>query len=831
MTEKTVAKRIRVYGIVQGVGFRPTVSRHASLCGVAGSVVNRGPYVEIFCQGSEKAVTDFIDLVRREPPKQSRILKLEEKTVPVRPDLSGFDIIESRKTRGEIFISPDIAVCPECERELYDPSDRRFGHPFINCTSCGPRLTILDALPYDRERTSMKIHPLCPACAAEYRDPASRRYDAQPVCCPDCGPQVYLLKGHAEEAEDKKIKDYVNQKSKTILFREELKTLSALCDLAAISRVREVIASGGIAAVKGIGGFHLCCDATSDAAVALLRERKGRPMKPLAVMARDREALGRECFLTETEEKLLTGPEKPILLLKKKAGGSLSGLVAPDNPRVGVMLPYAPLQHLIFKLTHDDGIVMPNLLVMTSGNASGAPICRDDVSALAELSSLADVILSHNREILLRADDSVMDLYKGEPYMVRRSRGYAPLPFRLSGRRGPALTAFGGELKNAVTVASGELLTLSPYIGDMSDVRTVRASTETRERFETLLEAPPQAAVCDLHPLYQSSLLAEETGLPLIRVQHHYAHILSCLAENNMTGPVIGISYDGTGYGTDGTIWGGEILTADERGFERTAHIMPFRQLGGDASAREGWRIAFDLLDEMGQKAGRTDPERKELLEELGLCGAKEAGLLKTMKDRKINSVMSTSCGRLFDAVSALVGLRLSSTFEGEASMTLQFAAEHFREEERDLTEEDLQALMSPPGSFPENGAGEKAPIVLRTDCLFEGLARERLKLLRAGEMEKISRWTDRNAGRLAFLFHKGLAKLSADACLQIREKTGLDRVALSGGCFQNTLLLELTETALKAEGFQVIRHHLVPPNDGGLSLGQALYGSYHFQK
>lgn len=772
---KTVTKRLRVYGIVQGVGFRPTVSRHAMKNEVFGSVSNKGPYVEIYVQGNESAVESFIEDIKKHPPKRAAILKINIEEIQTEKKWTDFAIIESEKTVGEIFISPDIAICEECKEELYDPDNRRYLHPFINCTCCGPRLTILDALPYDRERTSMKAFPMCPDCEKEYHDPATRRYDAQPVCCNECGPEVYLI-GRKERGRD------------------------------AILYTRKVIREGGIAAIKGIGGFHLCCSAENEEAVALLRSRKKRPMKPFAVMARDLETVQRECEITKEQTEILTGHQKPILLLPKKEGSVQDGTklapsVAPDNPNVGVMLPYAPVQLLLFD--YDDGASMPDVLVMTSGNTSGAPICRSDEDAVSELSKLCDCILSHDRAIRIRADDTVTDFYKKEPYMIRRSRGYAPLPFMMTDIQGEPVLAIGGELKNSFCLGVDGRFYLSPYIGDLEDLRTVKALKETVGRMATLLELEPKAVACDLHPKYHSCEVAEQTGLPIIRVQHHYAHILSCMAENDFQDPVIGVSFDGTGYGADGTVWGGEILYADLNGFERSASITPFLQIGGDVSAREGWRIAVSILYQMtGDKKETT-----ELVKQLELCGEQECNVLMTMADRRINAVESTSAGRLFDAVSAILGIRRSSTFEGEASMSLQFAAQAY---EKRMT---LDGLEDGVLSLEKN----KERLLLPTNRLAEEIAKRKLK----GE----------DPEKLAYLFHKELAREIVSALKRVREDTGCTTVALSGGVFQNTLLLKMTDELLTKENFAVLRHRLIPPNDGGIALGQCLYAMVHYQK
>ena len=613
-----ITRQIRVYGIVQGVGFRPTVSRHAAARGIHGNVCNKGPYVEIYAQGPEEAVSGFISDIENRPPKRAAILKINVENIENSERYTQFDIIESEKTKGEIFVSPDIAICEECKEEMFDPKNRRYLHPFINCTCCGPRLTILDSLPYDRERTSMKEFPMCPDCAKEYNAPATRRYDAQPVCCNECGPEVYLI-GREERGRE------------------------------AITYARKTIVEGGIVAIKGIGGFHLCCDASNETAVRKLRQLKRRPMKPFAVMAKNLEAVRKECEVSAEQTRILDGHQKPILLLdKKKEAKILCPSVAPGNPKVGIMLPYAPVQLLIF--TYDDGIEMPEFLVMTSGNTSGAPICRDDQEAEAELSGFCDCMLSHDRKIRIRADDSVMDFYEDRPYMIRRSRGYAPLPFMVSTPYRGQVLAIGGELKNSFCIGVDNRFYPSPYVGDLEDLRTVKALRETVGRMETLLEVEPEIVCCDMHPKYNSVMVAEELGLPVVKVQHHYAHILSCMAENDCAEQVIGVSFDGTGYGTDGTIWGGEILLSDLDGFTRVGSVMPFLQVGGDASSKEGWRIAVSLI------YGMTGDRKKaaEITEKLELCTKQEANVQFTMADRKINAVISTSAGRLFDGVSAM---------------------------------------------------------------------------------------------------------------------------------------------------------------------------------
>ncbi len=813
-------KQIRVYGIVQGVGFRPFVSRIADRIGIGGSVANRGSYVEIFARGNEAQLDTFLQALRAEAPERSAILRIQvrdledevsaesgkSKDSAEKADarnrltdylIDGFPsaerentgqdnvttkpcfrIIESRHEEGHIFVSPDIATCPTCKRELFDPQNRRYLHPFINCTACGPRLTILDAMPYDRERTSMKEFPLCPLCEKEYVSPDNRRYDAQPVCCNDCGPEVYLLQVSKEKDDA------------PALFGQE-----------AISMARSALAQGKIIAVKGIGGFHLCCDATNEAAVSRLRRLKHRPAKPFAVMLKDLDTVWAFAQVTEAEAALLDGHQKPIILLEKRENSPLAESVAPGNPRIGVMLPYAPVQLLLFA-----GEEAFSALVMTSGNASGAPICRTDEDAIREIGAYCDLILSHNRAIRLRADDSVMSFYEDEPYMIRRSRGYAPLPVMLSaGQKGKVL-AVGGELKNTFCIGKDGLFYPSPYVGDMQDVRTVAALSESIGRMEELLEVKPELVVCDMHPDYNTTVVAQEQKLPRISVQHHFAHILSCMAENDLPAEsrVIGVAFDGTGYGADGSIWGGEILLSSYKEYQRVGSICPFLQIGGDAAAKEGWRIGVALIQSLFPE------EAAEMIARLGLCDAPTQKLYQMMAKKGINTVTSTSVGRLFDAVSAILGIRLSSTFEGEAAMALQFCAEDYAKREEEGQKES--GLI-----WERTGrGGAEHRLLLPTDRLIRYLIRERLN--------------QAPVDRLAYEFHLFLARQVAEACRQVAEERGVWVCALSGGVFQNQLLLRLCEEALTEKGLRVYRHHLIPPNDGGLALGQAVYGMMRLQ-
>ncbi len=744
-----LAQRIQIYGIVQGVGFRPFVARLASRLGVAGDVANKGSFVEIHAQAPEETLRTFREALSAEAPPRSAILRILCHDIPLFATDQIFRIIESEAERGDIFVSPDIATCDLCAQELYDPNNRRYLHPFINCTACGPRLTILEQMPYDRVRTTMKAFPMCPECDREYHSPETRRYDAQPVCCNDCGPRLALF----------------NPKQPGSLVTDN-----------PILMARHELMRGKIIAVKGIGGFHLACNALDENAVQRLRTLKHRPAKPFAVMFRNLDALQKYCHTTPEADKWLTGHQKPIVLLPKRKGTLLAESVAPGNPNVGAFLPYTPLHMLLFDYPPDSE-PMTDALVLTSGNQSGAPICRSDEDVRQQLGQFCDLVLTHNRPILLRADDSVMDFLDDVPYMIRRSRGFAPLPFPVDIFVPKTVLGIGGELKNCFCIGKDGLLYLSPYIGDMEDLRSVEALRESLRRMCDLLEAHPTAVACDLHPKYNTTQVAQEMGLPLLPVQHHYAHVLSCMAENNCLDKTIGISFDGTGYGTDKTIWGGEILLCTTSGFQRFAHIPTFPQPGGDASARDGWRIATALLL-------KYHPDQAErLTEELGLCSSQEQKVIAAMLRTNINTVPSTSAGRLFDAVSALLGICRHSTFEGEAAMALQFAAKETQPPKETALEEFLRALP-----------------------------RRRL----AGD----------SVAALAWQFHWTLAEFALCQALAAREQSHCNTVALTGGVFQNTLLVRMAKQRLEQNGFRVLLHSLVPPNDGGIALGQALYAT-----
>ena len=779
-----VCRLIRIYGIVQGVGFRPFVSRLADRYGISGSVCNKGSYVEIIARADESEIGDFVHAIEAEAPERSAIVKVKVMDYPLDIEApSGFEIALSKHEDGQIFVSPDIATCPDCARELFDKNNRRYLHPFINCTQCGPRLTILDSMPYDRVKTSMASFPMCETCSVEYTDMDSRRYHAQPVCCNDCGPELYTLVGGASGT-----------------GRHE-----GAYGAAALLETRAVIRNGGIAAIKGIGGFHLCCDAANEAAVQRLRRLKARPMKPFAVMMRDLEVVGRECKLEPEMEPLLTGPQKPIILIprhtgpadSKSADSRIAASVAPDNPNLGVMLPYTPVHMLLFNYPDDEPI--SDVLVMTSGNPSGAPICMNDEEALKYLSPMCDIILSNSRDIRIRADDTVMAFYRSKPYMIRRSRGYSPLPIVAKSESSHAVLGIGGELKNAFCLGDKGLFYPSPYIGDMADMRSVRALEAATTRMERLLEIQPDIIVGDMHPGYNTSemarVIAEREGVPVMEVQHHHAHMVSCMAENEYEGTALGVTFDGTGYGPDGTIWGGEFLLGDEKGYERVGSIAPFIHAGGDIASREGWRIAYSMISTaLGSEAANR------IGETLGLGDEKGRQSIDFMLGNNINTVKSTSAGRLFDAVSAVLGIKSASTFEGEASMALQFAAERAEAQGISLAPYEGRLMNIDEEQFE-----------LCTDTLLMELAARSL--------------ADQDTDQLAYFFHKALADMIVIACCYQRTRCDVNVVALSGGVFQNLLLLRLVDDGLEREGFKVLKHGVVPTNDGGIALGQAAAG------
>jgi hydrogenase maturation protein HypF len=735
--------RVYVRGAVQGVGFRPRVYRTATDLGLSGWVINSPAGVEIDVEGPEEDVARFVPTLLEQKPARALIQGLETKHLdPVGHD--GFEVRETQ-TQGAAttLVLPDIAVCADCLREMSDPHDRRFGYPFINCTNCGPRFTIVESLPYDRARTTMARFVMCPACRAEYEDPRDRRFHAQPNACPECGPQL--------------------------AWWDPAGAVRATRARALAAAV-ELIRAGRIAAVKGIGGFHLMCDARNDAVVDELRRRKRREEKPFAVMFPDLAAVRAICDPSPLEAQLLASPESPIVLLRRGNAG-LAPRIAPGNPYLGVLLPYAPLHHLLMR-----ELGFP--VVATSGNLTDEPMVTDEREALDRLEAVADMFLVHDRPIARYADDSISRVVAGRPMLLRRARGYAPLPLSTSNTR-ESILAVGAHLKCAIGFSVDGQLMLSPHLGDLETPQALAGFQEAATRLPGLYDFTPTTIAHDLHPDYASTRFAESLPGRRLGVQHHLAHVLSCMADNELEGEVLGVSFDGTGLGVDGTIWGGEFLRVREGSFRRVAHLRTFPLAGGDQAAREPRRSALGLLYERegDEVFARID---------LGPCLGFEAGELKVLRGMFASGAgvaRTSSAGRLFDGVAALAGLRARAAFEGQAAMALEFAA-------ADADDET---------AYPFEIAGEVVdwgPMIAAID---------------------FDRRADLSVGRIARRFHNTLT----DMIVAVARREAAPRVCLTGGCFQNLLLAERTIDQLTRNGFTPYWHQRVPPNDGGIALGQ----------
>ncbi len=757
-----VRARIRVEGIVQGVGFRPFVFGHATRLGLAGFVGNDAKGVVIEVEGAEDAVAEFLRALEAEPPPLAMIERICADAVAAVGE-QGFAIVAS-EAGGEqqALISPDTATCDACLAELWDEADRRFRYPFTNCTNCGPRFTIVRGVPYDRPLTTMAPFAMCRRCAAEYHDPADRRFHAQPVCCPDCGPRLLLA----------------DPQRRPLAARGE----EALAG--AVTRLR----NGDIVAVKGLGGYHLAVRADDEAAVARLRARKHREEKPFAVMVADGEAAAGLCDVGAAEAALLAGSRRPIVLAPKREGVGLAPSVAPGNRSLGVMLPYTPLHHL---LARDLGLPF----VLTSGNLTDEPIASADDDAFERLGSIADCFLLHDRAIHIRTDDSVVRSLRGRVFLLRRSRGYAPEPVLLPWEFPRPVLATGAELKSTFCLAKDRRAFVSHHIGDLENYETYASFRDGVEHFARLFDVVPEVVAHDLHPEYLSTKHAHdvaelngEGSVELTGVQHHHAHIASCLADNGEAGPVIGVAFDGLGFGPDGTIWGGEILVADLAGFERVAHLAPVAMPGGAAAIREPWRMAAAYLDAAfdGDVPGGLGVAARHEDRWASVVSVARAGL---------SAPLTSSAGRLFDAVAAVLGVRDAVSYEGQAAIELEQLADP-AESEADPLEVD-----SPSG-------GDHGGLLLRGT----GLIRAVVEDVAAGTPKPV----------VAARFHNALARGVVDVCRRVRAERGLGTVALSGGVFQNLLLLERTVAGLEAAGFAVLLHRRVPPNDGGISLGQA---------
>lgn len=755
-------KRIQIQGVVQGVGFRPFVYRIAERFDIRGHILNSSEGVVIEAEAEEGALQRFIATLATELPPLARIDQLEVLSIePCGEDR--FTIHQSLPVVGRFaLVPPDVATCGDCLRDFMTRSDRRYGYPFTNCTNCGPRYTIIRDVPYDRPKTTMDVFPMCPACQVEYDDPSNRRFHAEPIACPDCGPGLALIAA----------------RQLALGVPTDFTAGSESCTI--LERTRHLLGQGEIVAIKGLGGFHLACDASNDYAVSLLRERKRRNGKAFAIMARDLETVERLCFVTPTDNTLLTGTRRPIVLLIRRGGAMISDNVAPGNTRLGVMLPYTPLHHLLF-----EGSPGFDTLVMTSGNLSEEPIVSRNQEVWPRLKGLADHFLLNNREIQTRVDDSVVQSFEGQTYPVRRSRGFAPEPVDL-GMPVREILACGGEMKNTLCLTKDHYAILSQHIGDLENLETMEFFRETLDHLKRFFRVAPVAVAHDLHPNYLSSRFAlKECGLLPIGVQHHHAHIASCMADNGLDGQVIGVAFDGTGYGTDGRIWGGEFLVCGYGEFERRGHLSYVPLPGGDNAVRQPWRSALSYLDAAFGSDATSLP-----LPLFGEIPPKQVEFVNKMISRRIQVVETSSCGRLFDAVASILGLRHETTYEGQAAIELEAAA------------------SQDPAIYPFEFCGVD-PFQIDLRNMIRSVTSD---FLRRTPIPAISA-----------RFHRTLGQVILDACVRIRESEGLNRVCLSGGTFQNLRLLEHSVTGLREGGFEVFIHRRVPPNDGGLSLGQAV--------
>lgn len=746
--------RMCVHGVVQGVGFRPFVYTTATTLGLSGSVRNDSAGAVIDVEGTADALAAFCDRVSRQPPPLAVIERIETVELPVAGG-TGFFIADTSRGGGRTLASPDVAMCAQCAAEQRDPRNRRYRHPFVNCTNCGPRFTIISALPYDRAATSMAGFAMCAECAREYADPTDRRFHAQPVCCPACGP--------------------------TLSFRSAGAPVGAGED--ALSRARRLLHDGGVLAVKGIGGYHLACDAADPAAVAELRRRKRRGDKPFAVMVADPGVAEQVVVLDGPARHALTGPQRPIVLAPRRAGAPVSTAVAPANPDLGVLLAYSPIHTLLFGLPGDEP--GPQVLVMTSGNLAGEPLCYRDDDALDRLSGIADGWLLHDRPILVPCDDSVVRVLDGAELPVRRSRGYAPLPVALPVPVSPTL-AVGADLKNTLAVADGRYAWLSQHIGDMDDMATLSAFTAAEEHLRQLTGVAPLVVAADAHPRYRSTAWARRHagGRPVRAVQHHHAHIAAVMAEHGLDGsqPVLGFAFDGTGYGPDGAVWGGEVLEADYKGYRRVAALRYVPLPGGDVSVRRPYRMALAHL----WAAGLPWDDR---LAPVRACPDDERRVLRHQLDTGLHCAPTSSMGRLFDGVAALAGVRQTVDYEAQAAIELEGLA--------------------------RAAAGAAAPYRFTVDDRAAPALIDPTPVLRAVVDDALHGVP---AALIGWRFHRAVADLV------VRLAEGTDSVvALSGGVFQNSLLLQMTLSGLADRDLRVITHHRVPPNDGGIALGQLM--------
>jgi hydrogenase maturation protein HypF len=757
-----VRRHVLLKGVVQGVGFRPFVYGLAKRHGLKGWVNNSSEGVHLEVEGDLANIERFTRDLSSNAPPRARIESLTFEDLP-RAGLKNFEIRESVEEDGKYqLISPDIATCPACREEVFNPKDRRFRYPFTNCTNCGPRFTIIEDVPYDRPKTTMAKFSMCPECQREYDEPADRRFHAQPNACPACGPKL-------------------------VLWNREGKSLDAQED--PISSAVRLLKEGKIVAIKGLGGFLLACDAKNSSAVENLRERKHRPDKPFAVMLPNMAAVKDHCLVSGEEEKLLLSPESPIVLLPWKKSSSITRAVAPAQKYLGVMLPYTPIHHLLMQESS-----MP--LVMTSGNLSEEPIAKDNEEALLRLGGIADAFLLHDRDIYVQYDDSVVGLFGGGPAILRRARGYAPFPVRLPFAAQPIL-ACGAELKNTFCLTRDGYAFISQHIGDLETLETLEHFQRTVDLYQRLFRVRPEILAYDLHPEYLSTKYALHLPGKKIGVQHHFAHLASCLAENGESGPAIGLTFDGLGYGSDGALWGGEFLVGDYCSFTRKAHLEYLPMPGGTAAIRHPWRMALSYVYSLLGK--EKSMKHLPLFASAALStdsGEEKVRVLLQQIDRKMNSPLTSSCGRLFDGVSALLGLCPSISFEGQAAMALEMIAEP--EEE---------------GAYEFFTEGEDGKEIIRLGPMIDGILRD--------IEERVP------GSRISAKFHNSLVNMGVALCKKIREDGGPKKVVLSGGVFQNRLLSERMKAGLEGAAFKVLVHRKVPCNDGGLSLGQAAIANF----
>ncbi len=753
---------IVVRGTVQGVGFRPFIFNLAHRLGITGTVGNSADGVVITAFADEERLEQFLQAIAGQPPPLARITSLTPHPLAGPGTARDFTILASTAGAARTAIPPDIALCADCRQELLDPDDRRHRYPFINCTNCGPRLSIVESIPYDRAKTSMKHFPMCPACAEEYHDPGNRRFHAQPNACADCGPRLWL---HPAGESD------------------------------AVAGAVAALARGEIVALRGLGGFHLAVDATSAAAVARLRQRKGRPDKPLAVMVADLPVVARFCRLTPAESRLLTAPAHPIVLLQEKDGTRLADNLHPRIGELGVMLPYTPLHHLLFQQPD-----CPEVLVMTSGNASGAPICTANDEAITCLGGIADLFLLHDREIVTRVDDSLQRLVAGQPLLLRRARGLAPEPLSVPWEL-PPLLACGAGLKNTFSLSRGRSVYLSQHLGDLDNLETYASFQQAIGHYRQLFQIEPEAVACDLHPDYLSSHYAAGLGLPLYRIQHHHAHAVAVMAEHGLTEPVLAVVLDGTGLGDDGTIWGGEFFQASPDSYLRLGRFSRMLLPGGDRAVSQPWRLALAALFAQGGSAALS-PDR--LPASLRRLDPEKLAVVGAMLARGFNAPASSSCGRLFDAVAALLGLCPTISYEGQAAMEL----------------EALAQSAAGPAWLPEELAAwrQREELFLhRRDGKWEISSPEFVSVLLDGMARR------QPTATLALRFHSMLIAAIAGLVSRLSGQTGIRRVVLAGGCMQNSLLL--TGLFHSLQDYQLYTGNRLPVNDGAVSLGQTIIG------